>query len=81
MLKTEQGEDLTQTGRQQESCTCSLAADEKARIAMELAKAYQELESLAIDKKKVIAEFESHKEKLRQQIHLLSQKIKEGIEM
>lgn len=58
----------------------TLTADEKAEAAMELAKAYQELESLAIEKKKVIAEFENRKEKLRQQISLLSKKVKEGIE-
>lgn len=58
-----------------------VSAQDKAEAAMKLAKQYQELEELAIEKKKKIAEFESRKEVIKQEIIRLSDIIKSGIEV
>lgn len=79
MIKTEQNGEVIHA----KVCRIEPAprAEGKAEAVVELAKAYQELGSLAIEKKNAMAEFENRREKLRERIRLLSQKVKEGIEI
>ena len=60
---------------------CVLTTDEKAEAAMQLANAYTEKESLAIEKKTAMTEYKQRKEKIEEQIHVTSLKVREGVEM
>jgi hypothetical protein len=54
-------------------------ANKKVEAAMKLAKAYLELEEIAVEKNKAQAQYEEKKERIRSEIRRLSEAIKEGI--
>ena len=80
MTKTK-SKDVIQKTQEPHRVKCVLTSEEKAEAAMELANAYQALESLAIEKKTATTEFTQRKEKLAEQIHVTSLMVKEGVAM
>ncbi len=75
------GKDVIQRTQEPHRVKCVLTSDEKAEAAMELANAYQAMESLAIEKKTAMTAFKQRKEKLEEQIHVTSLMVKEGVAM
>jgi len=73
--------DVIQKTQEPHRVKCVLTSDEKAEAAMELANAYQAMESLAIEKKTAMTAFKQRKEKLEEQIHITSLMVKEGVAM
>ena len=60
---------------------CVLTTDEKAEAANQLASAYMDLESLALERKTAMTEFKNRRERIEERVHVLSLKVKEGVEM
>jgi hypothetical protein len=60
---------------------CPLGPKERAEAAQELANAISEGESLELEKKSVTASFKSRLDSVKERIHNLSRKVKDGVEM
>lgn len=80
MAKTK-SKDVIQRTQEPHRVKCVLTTDEKAEAAMQLANAYQAVESLVIEKKVEMTDFKQRKEKLEEQIHVTSLMVKEGVAM
>lgn len=79
-MAAKKGEDTIHKTQEFHSVKCKLTVDAKAEAAMQLAEAYTTLESLAIEKKTAMTEFKQRKEKIEEQVHVLSLKVKSGFE-
>lgn len=60
---------------------CKLSTKGKAEAAVRLAKAIQQIESYAIEKKSVLADFKSRAEGLTKTIHELTRQVTDGVEI
>ena len=80
MAKTKD-KDVIQKTQEMHRVKCALTYEEKAEAAMELANAYQAIESLAIEKKTAMTDFTQRKEKFIEHIHVTSLMVKEGVAM
>lgn len=80
MAKTKD-KDVIQKTQELHRVKCALTTDEKAEAAMQLANAYQAIESLAIEKKTAMTDFTQRKEKFIEHIHVTSLMVKEGVAM
>lgn len=79
--KKAKSKDMIHRSQEPHRVKCVLTVDEKSEAAMQLANAYTELESLAIEKKTAMTEYKQRKEKIEEQIHVTSLKVRDGVEM
>lgn len=81
MAKTKKDKDVIHKSVEPHRVKCVLTTDEKAEAANQLASAYMDLESLALERKTAMTEFKNRRERIEERVHVLSLKVKEGVEM